>query len=148
MRQVARELGINHETLRNWVRTAENAQTVRQPGSVSADEHQEVQVLRKRVAELELEKEILRKAAAYSPRRWVVDLQLPVHLRRPRRLRRRPAVQNPRVRRPGFSEWLAAAPVGAERAESDERLAAEITEVRTRAPTAVRGLWPSWAGAA
>ncbi|QRP47921.1 LamG-like jellyroll fold domain-containing protein [Amycolatopsis sp. FDAARGOS 1241] len=31
LRQVARELGVNHETLRNWVRIAENAQAVRQP---------------------------------------------------------------------------------------------------------------------
>ncbi|MFI5609450.1 hypothetical protein [Amycolatopsis sp. NPDC051903] len=34
-----------------------------------------------------------------------------------------------RVRRPGFYEWVAAAPVRAERAEADERLGAEITEV-------------------
>ncbi|MFI5609449.1 transposase [Amycolatopsis sp. NPDC051903] len=65
LRQVACELGVNHETLRSWVRPAENVQAVRQPGSVSADEHHELQELRKRVAELELEKEILREAAAY-----------------------------------------------------------------------------------
>ncbi|MFC0071948.1 transposase [Umezawaea endophytica] len=62
LRQVARELGVNHETLRNWVRTAGQSQTV--PGDVAADQA-ELRELRKRVAELELEKDILRKAAAY-----------------------------------------------------------------------------------
>ncbi|MBB5800233.1 transposase [Saccharothrix ecbatanensis] len=63
LRQVARELGVNHETLRNWVRTAEQAQ----PGPVdtAAVDQEELRALRKRVAELELEKDILRKAAAY-----------------------------------------------------------------------------------
>ncbi|MCE6998591.1 transposase [Saccharothrix sp. S26] len=65
LRQVARELGVNHETLRNWVRTAEQAQAAPSAGGVSADERQELRELRKRVAELELEKDILRKAAAY-----------------------------------------------------------------------------------
>ncbi|MBB5152850.1 transposase [Saccharopolyspora phatthalungensis] len=64
LRQVARELGVNHETLRNWVRTAERAEAA-SPDSVSAGEQEELRALRKRVAELELEKEILRKAAAY-----------------------------------------------------------------------------------
>ncbi|WP_082404535.1 IS3 family transposase [Saccharothrix sp. NRRL B-16348] len=36
------------------------------------------------------------------------------------------------VRRPGFYEWLAATPTRAERAEADERLAAEIGEVHAR----------------
>ena len=68
LRHVARELGVNHETLRNWVRTAERAEAAAQGGvspGVSASEQEELRALRKRVAELELEKEILRKAAAY-----------------------------------------------------------------------------------
>ena len=64
--QVARELGLSHETLRNWVRAARR-QT--EGGGVSgadvADKDAELARLRKRVAELETEKEILRKAAAY-----------------------------------------------------------------------------------
>jgi transposase len=64
LRQVARDLGVNHETLRNWVKTAE-----KQAGPPSAEsggaDQDELRMLRKRVAELEVEKEILRKAAAY-----------------------------------------------------------------------------------
>jgi transposase len=59
--QVARELGVNHETLRNWVKIADRLE-VTPPDAAAQDE---VRALRKRVAELELEKEILRKAAAY-----------------------------------------------------------------------------------
>ena len=64
LRQVARELGINHETLRNWVRTSEQAQT-RPVDTATVVDQEELRALRKRVAELELEKDILRKAAAY-----------------------------------------------------------------------------------
>lgn len=60
--EIARELDVNHETLRTWVRNAERAEAT--PPTVAAAE-EEVRALRKRVAELELEKEILRKAAAY-----------------------------------------------------------------------------------
>jgi transposase len=63
LRQIAGELGVNHETLRGWVRAAE-----RTDGAlveVSPSEREELARLRKKVAELELEKEILRKAAAY-----------------------------------------------------------------------------------
>ena len=69
-RDVARELGVNHETLRNWV-TAERARRAAPTGRsqaeepVSAQEREELRRLRKKVAELELEKEILRKAAQY-----------------------------------------------------------------------------------
>jgi transposase len=64
LRQVARELGVNHETLRNWVKIAERAQA-KPSDAASAASDDELRALRKRVAELELEKEILRKAAAY-----------------------------------------------------------------------------------
>lgn len=64
LRQIARELGVNHETLRSWVNNATRDQTVPSSPTGSA-EQQELRELRKRVAELELEKEILRKAAAY-----------------------------------------------------------------------------------
>ena len=64
LRQIARELGVNHETLRSWVNNATRDHAT-PASSASSAEQQELQELRKRVAELELEKEILRKAAAY-----------------------------------------------------------------------------------
>ena len=64
VREVARELGVHYATLHSWVAKD------RQAGSggsspTSQDRDKELADLRKRVAELELEKEILRKAAAY-----------------------------------------------------------------------------------
>lgn len=64
LRQIARELGVNHETLRGWVRAAERAQTGR-VDQVTDSERDELRRLRARVAELELEKDIPRKAAQY-----------------------------------------------------------------------------------
>jgi transposase len=66
LREVGQELGVNHETLRNWVNAAKTAEAAQRgsSGQVAADEA-EMRRLRKKVAELELEKDILRKAAAY-----------------------------------------------------------------------------------
>jgi transposase len=66
--EVARELGLSHETLRNWVRKHEQRQAgpvPESPGSSPADKDAEIARLRREVAELRQEKEILRKAAAY-----------------------------------------------------------------------------------
>lgn len=71
LREVGRELGVNHETLRGWVNATRRAEqdTTTADGSageqVNAVEREELNRLRKRVAELELEKDILRKVAAY-----------------------------------------------------------------------------------
>ena len=64
VRDVARELDVNHETLRNWV-AAMRQERAAPGGPVSADERAELARLRRRVAELELEKEILKKAAVF-----------------------------------------------------------------------------------
>lgn len=79
--QVADDLGINRETLRSWIRIEEGRKNgphwsppepsgVPSPGSVPVDD--EVAALRKRVRELEEEREILRKAAKYfaGETRW------------------------------------------------------------------------------
>lgn len=67
LREVGKELGVNHETLRNWVNAARQAEAGQRDGAepISADEREELRRLRRKVAELELEKEILRKAAQY-----------------------------------------------------------------------------------
>jgi transposase len=63
---VARRLGVNETTLRNWVANhlAEEARAAN-PLSVSPSEFEELRRLRREVEELRVEKEILRKAAAY-----------------------------------------------------------------------------------
>ncbi|OXM42877.1 hypothetical protein CFP75_40975 [Amycolatopsis alba DSM 44262] len=63
LRQIARELGVNHETLRSWVNAAKQAAEAGPAEDPAVTD--EVQRLRKQVAELQKEKEILRKAAAY-----------------------------------------------------------------------------------
>ncbi|WP_406045186.1 transposase [Micromonospora sp. NBC_00898] len=66
LRQIARDLGVNHETLRGWVRAAEKQPGRRAaPTDLSVAERDELRKLRARVRELELEKDILRKAAQY-----------------------------------------------------------------------------------
>lgn len=70
LRDVGRELGVNHETLRGWVSAAKRADEQQRAGrstdsELSGAERDELRRLRRKVAELELEKEILRKAAAY-----------------------------------------------------------------------------------
>jgi transposase len=64
IRSVGRELGINPETLRTWV-VAANKPKAEPVQELDADERAELRRLRRKVAELETEKEILRKAAAY-----------------------------------------------------------------------------------
>ena len=63
---VARRLGVNETTLRNWVANY-LAEQERQadPLAVSPSEFEELRRLRREVEELRAEKEILRKAAAY-----------------------------------------------------------------------------------
>ena len=60
---VADDLGVNHETLRVWVRDAEAVAVPRAAESTALEK--ENKALRARVKELELEREILRRAAKY-----------------------------------------------------------------------------------
>jgi len=66
LRQIARDLGVNHETLRGWIRAEEGKSVGRAPApDLTVAERDELRKLRARVRELELEKDILRKAAQY-----------------------------------------------------------------------------------
>jgi transposase len=63
---VARRLGINETTLRNWV-AAHLAEEARgsDPFAIAVSEREELRRLRRENTELRTEREILRKAAAY-----------------------------------------------------------------------------------
>jgi len=62
IRSVAMELGISNESLARWIRLSRE----QPPGTpLAADERAELVELRRRVKVLEVEREILRKAAAF-----------------------------------------------------------------------------------
>jgi len=66
MAEISRELGVNYKTLGNWVRAEQARHDLDlQPGAISENERVELKRLRKEVSELKVEREILRKAAAY-----------------------------------------------------------------------------------
>lgn len=68
VREVARELGISSETLRNWVKQDRIDHGQGRPGELTSGDLEELRRLRRRVAELESEREILRRASAYFAR--------------------------------------------------------------------------------
>jgi transposase len=61
--EVAAELGINDQTLRNWVFSARADGD--EPQQATGDDQAEVARLRRRVKVLEQERDILKKAAAW-----------------------------------------------------------------------------------
>lgn len=77
IKSVADDLGINHETLRTWIRADDEQRTgsqvsARAVGSSASTSEDENAALRRRVRELEEERDILRKAAKYfaGETRW------------------------------------------------------------------------------
>jgi transposase len=63
--QIARDLGINEQSLRNWVKRAEIDAGRGAPDELTSDERAELVRLRRENRVLQQEKEILKKAAAY-----------------------------------------------------------------------------------
>ncbi len=70
IKEVARELGINDTTLGNWVRAERKGGGLTGTASAADDaEMQENKRLKRRIAELEKEREILKRATAF----WVKE---------------------------------------------------------------------------
>jgi transposase len=64
--QIAKELGVSDNTLRNWVKQAQIDQGERE--GLTTEEREELRKLRKENRVLRQEREILRKAAAFFAR--------------------------------------------------------------------------------
>lgn len=62
--QVARELELNPETLRTWVRRHEREHGT-QSGPLAVDERARLKELERRIREVEMENAFLKKCAAY-----------------------------------------------------------------------------------
>ncbi len=67
IRQLARQLGVHREALRNWIRQAE-ADAGERADRPTTDMLEENRRLRKEVAELRRVNEVLKAASAFSPR--------------------------------------------------------------------------------
>lgn len=63
--QIARDLGINDQTLRNWVKRAEIDAGRGAPSELTTDERAELARLRRENRVLQQERDILKKAAAW-----------------------------------------------------------------------------------
>lgn len=69
--EVAKELGISRSCLQNWVRQA-RADADDAPGTLSSAEKKELAELRRRNRQLEMENDVLKRAAAYFARENVL----------------------------------------------------------------------------
>ncbi|WP_147945423.1 IS3 family transposase [Microbispora sp. CSR-4] len=136
---VARDLGISRETLRLWVRQAQAAGTApakatpvpKRAGAPlpSDDVEEENKQLKARIRELELERDILRRAAKYfaggdqlvSRFQFVADHASAFGVKRLCRVLA--------VSRSGYYRWRAAAPARSARAAADAELATRIRTI-------------------
>ncbi|WP_433269412.1 IS3 family transposase [Actinosynnema sp. CS-041913] len=129
IKSVAQDLGVNHETLRNWIRLDVAQRTgspAAAPAPPSGSPEDENAALRRRIRELEEERDILRKAARYfaggdalvNRFGFVSDHQRQYGVKR--------LCQVIGLARSSYHHWKATAPDRAARAADDARLAARI----------------------
>ena len=69
--QLAKDLGISRSCLQNWIRQAD-ADEKGDTGQLTSAEKKELAELRRRTRQLEMENDILRRAAAYFARENVL----------------------------------------------------------------------------
>lgn len=63
--QVARDLDLTESALRTWVERARADEGKGKPGALTTAEREELAALRKKVRQLEMERDILKKATAF-----------------------------------------------------------------------------------
>ncbi|MFJ2420574.1 IS3 family transposase [Streptomyces brevispora] len=133
IRSVAADLGINPETLRNWVRAAgvsrPRGRRTQEPSQPPAPLEAENAALRKKVRELEEEREILRKAAKYfaGGDALVNRFQCVADLQRRYGVKRLCSILG--VARSSFYYWRRTAASRAARQVTDAQLATQIRAV-------------------
>ncbi|MET7382945.1 IS3 family transposase [Streptomyces sp. NPDC005526] len=127
--RIAAELGVNHETLRQWIKTAENAE--RPEALAESTKDAEFAALRKQVRELEMERDILRRAAKYFGGRdeLVSRFEFVADHRDAFGVKRLCTVLN--LSRSGFYRWLKTAPAGAAKKAADAALTRQVRKVHT-----------------
>ncbi|MDT0421063.1 IS3 family transposase [Streptomyces evansiae] len=133
IRSVAADLGINPETLRNWVRAAgvsrPRGRRTQEPAQPPVPLEAENAALRKKVRELEEEREILRKAAKYFAGGDALVNRFQCVADRQRRHGVKRLCRILGVSRSSFYYWQRTAADRAARQVADARLAARIRAV-------------------
>ncbi|WP_406053589.1 IS3 family transposase [Streptomyces sp. NBC_01077] len=133
IRQIAADLGINPETLRNWIRAGgasrPRGHRAEEPARPPVPLEAENAALRKKVRELEEEREILRKAAKYFGRGDALVNRFQFVADHQRRFGVKRLCTILCIARSSFYHWRATAPDRAARQAADARLAARIRAV-------------------
>ncbi|MFC6093952.1 IS3 family transposase [Saccharothrix lopnurensis] len=130
IKSVAQDLGVNHETLRNWIRL-DDAQRTEAPASTAsasapASPEDENAALRRRIRELEEERDILRKAARYFAGGDALVNRFGFVSENRRQYGVKRLCQVIGLARSSYYHWKATAPDRAARAAADADLAARI----------------------
>ncbi|MFI0914459.1 IS3 family transposase [Streptomyces abikoensis] len=138
IKSVAEDLGVNTETLRNWIRAdygrrpgAHSPTRAAAPAQVPEPTEAELAAARKRIRELEEERDILRKAARYfaGGDALVNRFQFVDDHRRRYGVKRLCTILG--IARSSFCYWRRTVPARAARQAADDQLARRIRAVHT-----------------